>query len=199
MRIKIEGYGIQTFAGIVPFAAYEYFESEGIDLEDYENSLTGDPEESSLNIPKEYHFAGEYGALNNIADLWEVQGALLDEGNTLIVEINDNGDDDWECDCSLSTLESHGIKLFEVGDSEDIIYELHSPTAILIGTQVLEGLIFGEEFEANSDFDPKQLEIHYHNNGDDLIVKSIQYAGQELHNTWLDVEVESNEYEWITK
>ena len=125
MRIKIEGYGIQTFAGTVPFAAYEYFESEGIDLEDYENPLTGDP--------------------------------------------------------------------------EDIIYELPSPTAILMGRQVLEGLIFGEEFEANSDFDLKQLEIYYHNNGDDLIVKSIQYAEQELHNTWLEVEVESNEYEWITK
>ena len=68
-----------------------------------------------------------------------------------------------------------------------------------MGRQVLEGLIFGEEFEANSDFDLKQLEIYYHNNGDDLIVKSIQYAEQELHNTWLEVEVESNEYEWITK
>ncbi len=199
MRIKIEGYGVQTFAGIVPFAAYQYFQSEDIDLEDYDNSLTGDPEESSLNVPKKYHFAGEYGALNNIADLWELQGALIDEGNTLIVESDD--DPDWECDLSLSTLESHGIKLFEIGDSEDILYELPSPTAVVMGTQVLEGLIFGEEFESNSDFDPTQLEIYYHNHndGEDLIVKSIQYAGQELHNTWLEVDVESNEYEWIVK
>lgn len=199
MRIKIEGYGVQTFAGIVPFAAYQYFESEGIDLEDYDESLTGDPDDNSLNIPKEYHFAGEYGALNNMADLWEVQGALLDEGNLLTVESDDKPD--WECDLSLSTLESHGIKLFEVGDSEDVIYELPSPTAILMGTQVLEGLVFGEEFESNSDFDPKQLEIYYHNHndGEELIVKSIHYAGQELYNTWLEVDVKSNEYEWIVK
>ena len=32
MFIKIRGYGVQTFAGIIPFATYEYFESEGIDL-----------------------------------------------------------------------------------------------------------------------------------------------------------------------
>ena len=68
-----------------------------------------------------------------------------------------------------------------------------------MGTQVLEGIVFGEEFESNSDFDPKQLEIYYHNDGDDFIIKSIQYAGQELNNTWLDVEVERNEYGWIEK
>lgn len=195
MFIKIEGYGVETFAGIIPFDAYQYFESEGIDLQEYEQS----GEENSLNIPKEYDFAmGDY--LNNFCDLWSLLGAVLDESNTLIIEYD--GKPDWECDFSIDTLESHGIKLFEVGDSEDTIYELPSPTAILMGTQVLSGLVFGEDdVKSDGDFDPKKLEIYYHNHddGNSLIVKYIKYDNQELMNNNFDVDVESNEFEWITK
>ena len=70
-----------------------------------------------------------------------------------------------------------------------------------MGTQVLEGLTFGGKSKSESDFDPKQLEIHYHdhNDGNDLIVKSIIYNGKELLNDWCDVDTESDEYEWIVK
>ena len=201
MFIKIEGYGLQTYAGKVPLATYEYFEKEGIDLEEYNNDIQDYYNESTLNIPEEHNFAVQRGScLYDVNDLWDVQGAVLDEDNTLTVEVD--GKPDWECNFSVDTLESHGIKLFEVGDSEDIIYALPSPTAIFMGTQVLKGLTFGDnEVKSDSDFDPKQLEIYYHNHndGNDLIVKSIKYAEQELCNNWLDVDVKSDEYEWIVK
>lgn len=197
MFIKIEGYGIQTYAGIVPFATYQYFEEEEIDLEEYNNSIGSD--DSSLNIPEEHNFIITRGdCLYDVNDLWDLQGATLEEGNKLIVE--NEGTTDWECDLSLSTLESHGIKLVEVGVTENVMYELPSPTAIFCGTQVLQGLMFGDdEIKSDSQFDPKQLEIHYHDHYDALIVKSIKYAEQELCNHWLDVDVESDEYEWIVK
>ncbi|MUG33458.1 hypothetical protein [Psychrobacter sanguinis] len=197
MFIKVRGYGVQTFAGIVPFATYEYFESEGIDLQDYEQSSMYSDEENSLNIPKEHNFAMGV-ALNNFCDLWEVQGAILDESNTLIVE--SDGKPDWECDFSADTLASHGVQLIAVSDSVDIISELPSPTAILVGTQVFKGLVFGEDdVKSDGDFDPKQLKIYFHDTGDDLIVQSIEYAQNELENNCIHVDVKSDEYEWIVK
>lgn len=202
MLIKIEGYGLQTYAGTVPFATYEYFQQEGIDLEDYNDYLESfDSDESSLNIPEEHNFAIARGSsLYDVNDLWEVQGAILDENSKLIVESDSKPD--WECDLSLSTLEDHGIKLIEIGDSEDVIYELPSPTAIFMGTQLLEGLVFGDDgVNSDADFDPKQLEIYYHNHddGNNLIVKYLKYSEKELDNQMLDVDVKSNEYEWIVK
>lgn len=137
-------------------------------------------EENSLNIPKEHNFAmGD--ALNNFCELWEVQGAILDESNTLIVEVD--GKPDWECDFSIDTLESHGVDIFVVSDSVDIIDELPSPTAILVGTQVFKGLVFGDDdVKSDGDFDHKQLKIYCHDTGDDLIVQSMEYAKNELSN-----------------
>jgi len=45
------------------------------------------------------------------------------------------------------------------------------------------------------------LEIYYHNHddGNNLIVKYIKYSEKELDNQMLDVDVKSNEYEWIVK
>lgn len=154
-------------------------------------------EKNSLNIPKEHNFAMGV-ALNNFCDLWEVQGAILDEINTLIVEVD--GKPYWECDLSIDTLESHGVDIVAVSDSVDIINGLPSPTAILVGTQVFKGLVFGDDdVKSDGDFDPKQLKIYFHDTGDDLIVQSIEYAQNELENNWIHVDVKSDEYEWIVK
>lgn len=75
---------------------------------------------------------------------------------------SDEGDN-WQCDCSLSNLQSHGIKLVAVSDARKIIGELPSPTAIVVSTQILVGTAFGEDdISPGTDFDPKLLEIHYH-------------------------------------
>lgn len=199
MFIKIEGFGVETFAGTVPFADYKYFESEGIELSEYNDFLHDFNGESTLSIPEEHNFALERGSsLIDIDDLWGMQGAFLNENNRLIVE-SDEGEE-WECDCSLSTLQSHGIKLVAVSDAKKIIEELPSPTAIVVSTQVISGTIFGDDdVSPDTEFDPKQLEIHYHNSGTDLVVKSIKYAENELSNIWIDAEIESTDYEWIEK
>lgn len=90
---------------------------------------------------------------------------------------------DWQCDCSLSTLQSHGIKLGAVSDARKIIGELPSPIAIAVGTQILVGTVFGEDdISPGTDFDSKLLEIHYHSSGYELIIKTIKYDEQELSN-----------------
>lgn len=198
MLIKIEGYGVETFAGTVPFATYEYFKNEDIDLGSY-NEFLYDSDESPLDIPQKHNFAIERGSsLIDIDDLWGMQGAVLDEENLLVVE-NDYGDE-WECDLSLATLQSHGIKLVAISNSEQIINELPSQTAIVVSTQTIEGTVFGDDdIDSDDDFDPKQLEIHYHDSGNELVIKSIIYAEQELSNVGIDADTTSREYEWIIK
>lgn len=199
MLIKIEGYGVQSFAGTVPFSTYQYFEKEGINLEEYNELLESfDADEGPFNIPDEHNFAMENGgSLNSVSDLWEIQGATLDIDNTLIVE--SSGNPDWECDLSVSTLQSHGIRLFSGGSSEQIIDESSSTAiAIVVGTEVLEGLIFGDdEVESDDAFDPQKLEIHYHNYNEELIITDIKYAGEYLFNCLIDAETKSIEYEWL--
>ena len=95
---------------------------------------------------------------------------------------SDEGDD-WQCDCSLSTLQSHGIKLVDVSDARKIIDELPSPTAIVVSTQIPVGTVFGEDdISPGTDFDRKLLEIHYHSSDYELIIKTIKYDEQELSN-----------------
>ena len=198
MFIKIEGYGTQTTAGTVPFATYEYFEEKGIDLEEYDESMQAyDSNQNSLNIPKEHNFILERGScLYDVNDLWELQGAILDKDNTLVVEDDDGSE--WECDLSLATLQSYGINLVTVSNINDILDKLSSPTAIAINIQGLKGLIFGDNgIESDSGFDPKKLEIHYHDHDSELIVVAIHYAKQELSNMWIDVETKFSEYKWL--
>ncbi len=198
MFIKIEGYGTQTTAGTVPFATYQYFEEKGIDLEEYDESMQAyDSNQNSLNIPKEHNFILERGScFYDVNDLWELQGAVLDKDNTLIVETDDGNE--WECDLSLATLRSHGIKLVAASNIDNILGELSSPTAIAINVQGLKGLTFGDNsIESDSGFDPKKLEIHYHDHDSELIIVTIQYAEQYLSNTWIDVEIKFNKYEWL--
>ncbi len=198
MFIKIEGYGTQTTAGTVPFATYQYFEEKGIDLEEYDESMQAyDSDQNSLNVPEKHNFILERGScFYDVNDLWELQGAVLDRDNKLVVE-NDNCNE-WECDLSLATLQSHGIKLVAVSNIDDILEGLSSPTAVAINVQGLKGLIFGDNsIESDSNFDPKQLEIHYHEHGSELIVVAIHYAKQELSNMWIDVETKFSEYKWL--
>lgn len=199
MFIKIEGYGVQSFAGTVPFSTYQYFEKEGINLEEYNELLESfDADEGPFNIPEEHNFAMENGSsLNSVSDLWEIQGAVLDKENMLIVEINDKPD--WECDLSISTLQSHGIKLFSGSSSEQIMDGSSSAAiAIVVGTEVFKGLIFGDdEVESDGTFDPKQLEIHYHNHNEELVITNVKYAGEDLYNRLIEAETKSIEYEWI--
>lgn len=200
MFIRIEGIGIETFAGTVPFAHFEYFQSKDIELEDYNEFLQDFDGESTLDIPEEHNFVLEVGSsLIDIDNLWGMQGAILSANNTLIVE--SGNEDEWQCDCSLATLQSHGIKILAVSDATKIMNEqLSSSTAIVESTQIIVGTVFAdEEVGSDTDFDPKQLEIHYHDSGLGMIIKTIKYADQELHNTGIDVEVESSSYDWVVK
>ncbi len=205
LTIKIIGSGAEAYAGVVDFEQYQYFEKESINLEDYNELIKShmgyplDPDKKYPSVPEEHDFGVKIGYdLMNLQDLWGMQGAVLDEDNLLLIE-DEDGNVIWECDLSLSTLQEHNIKLVSDGNSEETINSLPLPFAVIVGKRILEGDIFGAVVDTPDDFDAGKLTIYYHDFGDELIIKDIEYEDEPLDNEGCGAEVTSSNYEWLAR
>ncbi|MCG3857318.1 hypothetical protein [Psychrobacter sp. Ps2] len=198
MIIALRGYGTFIYAGTVAKDTYEYFEDEDIYLQEYADYLD-DPESSNLQIPKEHDFV-DGGCLYDVDNLWCISGAELTSYCILSVDL-ENGDDDWECDLDLDTLEELGIKTTCISSSIGMINDLPSGTCAFMARETTTGLQFEENqiISSSSDFDPTKLELYYHEYMDTYIVKHIKYDGREYFGSNSEWDAKDKEFKWYLR
>jgi Leucine-rich repeat (LRR) protein len=189
--LQVNGYGVETFAGTVEAATYQYFEDNDIDLEDYSNDVQwGDDD---CQVPEEHNFGG-YG-LYEVDNLWHVNGAYLTE-DTQIELVNSSEDTLWSSNCDTESLESQGIKLICVSSQEDIFDSLDLKTVVMIGRIFQQGCTFENQLKDIENFDPNNLTIYYHEDESGSIIKKIEYNDTELENGNSSTSGSGSEYSW---
>ena len=189
--LQVNGYGVETFAGTVEAATYQYFEDNDIDLEDYSNDAEwGD---DNCQVPEEHNFGG--GGLYEVDNLWHVNGAYLTE-DTQIELVNGSEDTIWSSNCDTESLESQGIKLICVSSQEDIFDSLDLKTVVMIGRIFQQGCTFENQLQDIENFDPNNLTIYYHEDESGRIIKKIEYDDTELENGDSSTSGSGSEYSW---
>lgn len=172
VRLMLQGYGGEAYAGIVDRAIYEYFKKNKIDLEEYANDW-----DNKFNIPSDFQpFAP--GSAYECDNLWHASGAELSDINTVVVYNTANGNDIWECSLGWNDLKNCGVSVGEGGGSE--LDDLEEGTVVYWGGQGEKGCFFDAEFELRAPFDPKKLHITYENCDGWLIVSSVEYNSEDL-------------------
>lgn len=189
--LQVNGYGIETFAGTVEAATYQYFEDNDIDLESYNSDIEwGD---DNCQVPEEHDFGG--GGLCEVDNLWHVNGAYLTKDTQ--IELVDSAEDViWSLNCDIESLESHGIKLVCASSQEDIFDSLDLKTVVMIGKLFQNGCTFENQLQDIENFDPKCLTIYYHEDESGSIIKNIEYNGTELENGDSSTSGSGSEYYW---
>ena len=188
--LQVNGYGVETFAGNVEAATYQYFEDNDIDLEDYSNDVQwGDDD---CQVPEEHNFGGH--GLYEVDNLWHVNGAYLTE-DTQIELVNGSEDTIWSSNCDTESLESQGIKLICVSSQEDIFDSLDLKTVVMIGRIFHQGCTFETQLQDIENFDPNNLTIYYHEDESGRIIKKIEYNDTELENG-NSTSGSGSEYSW---
>ncbi|MGP9526390.1 hypothetical protein ACT3QO_14690, partial [Psychrobacter sp. AOP7-D1-15] len=189
--LQVNGYGVETFAGTVEAATYQYFKDNDIDLEDYSNDAEwGD---DNCQVPEEHNFGG--GGLYEVDNLWHVNGAYLTKDNQIEL-VSSSEDIIWSSNCDTESLESQGIKLICVSSQEDIFDSLDLKTVVMIGKIFQKGCTFEHQLQDIEDFDPKFLTIYYHEDESGSIIKKIEYNGTELENGDSSTSGSGAEYYW---
>ncbi len=189
--LQVNGYGVETFAGTVEAATYQYFEDNDIDLEDYSNDAEwGD---DNCQVPEEHNFGG--GGLYEVDNLWHVNGAYLTE-DTQIELVNGSEDTIWSSNCDTESLESQGIKLICVSSQEDIFDSLDLKTVVMVGRIFQQGCTFENQLQDVENFEPNNLTIYYHEDESGRIIKKIEYKDTELENGNSSTSGSGSEYSW---
>lgn len=190
--LRISGYGVETFAGDVDFATYKYFEENDIDLGEY-HSMAEFGDEDGLDIPEEHHFAS--WGLTEIDNKWHINGAYLDEDST--IEIIDADEKViWKSNCDLDSLTDAGISLLVTSNYDDLVEELQSEQAMLVGRLFQQGTIFDTSLNGIDEFDASNLTIYYFEDESGAVISSIEYGGEPLDNEDSFTETSDSEFIW---
>lgn len=171
VTLSIQGYGGETYAGVVDRKIYDYFKERKLDLDHYASDW-----DNEMNVPEELQpFPG--GSAYECDSLWHASGAELSDLNTIRIS-DENGNDVWEHNAGYSDLEESGVTVNEISSSE--IADLDKGTVVFWGGQGEKGCFFDAEFTLRAPFDPKKLTINYENCDDWYIISSVEYDGEEL-------------------
>lgn len=172
VRMLIQGYGGEAYAGTVDRKVYDYFKAKKIDIEEYASSW-----DDEFNVPSEFQpFTA--GAPFECDNLFHASGAELSELNEIRIENADTGEVIWEHNLSWSELEESGV-IVEQFDSVDFD-DLDEGEVVFWGGQGEKGCFFDAEFELRSPFDPKNLVIKFETCDGWSIINYVEYASEDL-------------------
>lgn len=174
VRISLQGYGGESYAGRVDRKIYDYFARQRIDLDEYAGDWDGQFEEHVPNDMRPFAPGTPY----DCDDLWHASGAELSDLNTIAVEPADGGDTIWQHNMSYSDLEESGVVVGEMGGCE--LDDLESDQVVYWGGQGEKGCFFDAELTLTAPFDPRKLRIGYENCDNWYIVNYVEYDGEEL-------------------
>lgn len=171
VRILIQGYGGETYAGTVDRKIYDYFASRKIDIDEYASDW-----DNELEVPDDMQ-PFPPGSAYECDNLWHASGAELSNMNRITVD-DVNGTTIWETNCGFNQLEEAGVVVTESSNSE--IDSLPNGTVVYWGGQGEKGCFFDAEVLINTPFDPKKLEICYELCDDWCIITNVYYDGEEI-------------------
>ncbi len=171
VTLSIQGYGGESYAGVVDRKIYEYFKERKLDLDQYASDW-----DNEMKVPDEMQ-PFPAGSAYECDNLWHASGAELSGLNTICVS-DEDGKDVWEHSADHSALEELGVTVNETSGSE--IDDLDEGTVVVWGGQGEKGCFFDAEFTLRAPFDPKKLTINYENCDDWYLITSVEYDGEEL-------------------
>jgi hypothetical protein len=171
VKVMIQGYGGETYAGRVDRKIYDYFASRRLDISDYAGDW-----DNEMDVPDDLQ-PFPPGSAYECDDLWHACGAELSDLNKITVE-NEKGDTMWEHDLGWSSLEESGVTVTESGNT--MLDDLPDGTVVHWGGQGEKGCFFDGDFVLKAPFDPKKLEISFENCDDWYIITSVIYDGEEI-------------------
>ena len=173
VTLTLQGYGGESYAGIVDRKIYDHFKQNRYDIEEFAGDWDG---EWYDRVPSELH-PFPPGSAYECDNLWHASGAELSDLNTICVS-DDNGKDLWEHNLGYSELEESGVNIVENGGCE--LDDLSEGTVVFVGGQGEKGCFFDAQFTLKAPFDPKKLTIYYENCDGWWIVTGVDYDGEEL-------------------
>ena len=174
VRLLIQGYGGESYAGRVDRKIYDYFAQQRIDLDEYAGDWDGQFNEHVPETMQPFSPGSPY----DCDDLWHASGAELSDLNTITVEPTEGGNTIWEHNMGYSGLEEAGVVVGEMGGCE--LDDLESDQVVYWGGQGEKGCFFDAEFTLTAPFDPRKLRIGYENCDNWYIVNYVEYDGEEL-------------------
>lgn len=172
VRLMIQGYGGEAYAGTVPRPTYEYFKSKKIDIEQYAT----DWDDLFSDVPDE-HRPFSPGSPYDCDNLWHASGAELSSSNEVTLD-DEKGNTIWSSNLEYDDLSDAGVSVGETGGAE--LADLDQGTVVFWGGQGEKGCFFDAEFTLRAPFDPSKLRIGYENCDGWYLITSVEYDGEEL-------------------
>lgn len=176
VRMLIQGYGGESYAGRVDRKIYDYFAQQRIDIDEYAGDWDG---VFSDNVPRDLQPFSP-GSPYDCDGLWHASGAELSDLNEIRID-SDDGQEIWVHNCGYSNLEESGVTVNQWGGQE--LDDLDENEVVFWGGQGEKGCFFDCEFVLRAPFDPKKLTIGYENCDGWYIINSVEYDGEELDGT----------------
>jgi len=175
VRVMIQGYGGESYAGRVERRIYDFFKEHRIDLDEYAGDWDQDFND---RVPNEFQ-PFPPGSPYECDDLFHASGAELSDLNEIRIENSVDGTDIWVHNCGYGDLEESGVTVEESGGAE--IYDhVDDDFVVFWGGQGEKGCFFDGEFVLRAPFDPKKLRISYENCDDWYIITSVIYDGEDI-------------------
>ena len=192
VRLLIQGYGGEAYAGRVSPIVYDFFAKQKIDMDEYAGDWDG---VFNDNVPKELQ-PFQPGSPYECDDLWHASGAELSDLNSITLDEVDSGKTIWDYNLGYGNLEDAGVTVQECGGTD--LDDLDEGTVVYWGGQGEKGCFFDAEFVLKAPFDPKKLTVGYENCDGWYIVNSVEYDGEELDGTGgYSTTGKWNESKWI--
>jgi len=173
VRMLIQGYGGESYAGRVDRQIYDYFAKQKIDMDEYAGDWDGIFGE---NIPADLQ-PFQPGSPYECDGLWHASGAEMTDLNEIRVD-TDDGKEIWVHNCGYSNLEESGVTVNQCGGED--LDDLDEDEVVFWGGQGEKGCFFDAEFVLKAPFDPKKLTIGYENCDGWYIINYVEYDGEEL-------------------
>lgn len=192
VRMLIQGYGGESYAGTVDRRIYDYFAQQRIDMDEYAGDWDGVFAENVPENMQPFTPGNPYDCNN----LWHTSGAELSDMNSVTVEQVDTGTVLWNHNLGHNNLEQVGVSIYQGVFSE--LDDLEDGTVVFWGGQGEKGCFFDAEFVLHKPFDPSKLQITYENCNGWYLITYISYDGEELDGTsGYSTTGKWNENKWI--
>ena len=186
-RVELLGYGGEVVIGTVDPKAYEYFEENDLDLDEYvydwENDM-GVPEDMMPFNPGEWHDCDDIAHENGVEMF-----------SSCVIRVSDeNGNEVWEHGLDIGDLDESGI---EVECMDEQYVNWHTGKVVFYGQNFEKGLFYGADLELTAPFDPKKLKLFTNDIDGWEICNYVTYAGVDLDSDDYDTTGKSSTYEFF--
>lgn len=173
--VTISGYGGEIAMGRVDRKIVDYFNENGIDIEEYATSWGEPGDEGYIEVPEDLR-PFEMGSWYDCDNIEHCSGAEF--GGAYITVTDEKGNAVWEKDLGHN-LEDEGCEI-ECFCSEDVDDYIDAETAVFVGQSFEKGGFFEADLELKQSFDPSKFKFTYSDIANWSILNSVEYDGEEL-------------------